>query len=66
MASAAGMAAPDRWIADAGWDQFCQILQWQATKAATVTGVFSAKDTTQCCRCGEKADPRMELWESEP
>ena len=51
-----------RSVADAGWSQFRQILQWQGTKAAKVIVVFSAKDTTQrCSRCGEKADPRMEL-----
>lgn len=56
------VAGLNRSVADAGWSQFRQILQWQATKAAKVIVVFSAKDTTQrCSRCGEKANPRMEL-----
>jgi transposase len=56
------VAGFNRSVADAGWSQFRQILQWQATKAAKVIVVFSAKDTTQrCSRCGEKANPRMEL-----
>jgi Putative transposase DNA-binding domain len=51
-----------RSVGDAGWSQFRQILQWQATKAAKVIVVFSAKDTIQrCSRCGEKANPRMGL-----
>ena len=56
------VAGLNRSVADAGWSQFRQILQWQATKAAKVIVVFSAKDTTQrCSRCGDKANPRAEL-----
>lgn len=55
-------AGLDRSIADAGWNRFRQVLQWQATKAGTEVVVLSARDTTQTCRCcGAKAKPCMVL-----
>jgi putative transposase len=55
-------AGLNRAIADAGWGQFRQVLEWQAAKAGKTVVVFPAAGTTQTCSdCRAKAKPRVEL-----
>jgi putative transposase len=55
-------AGLNRSIADAGWSQFRQILEWQAKKAGKEIVVLDPSGTTQeCSACGARAKPRIEL-----